>query len=303
MAKKSFFIGNRGSLTWKYGDRMYRLQPIRDNEPEDPRVLHECHSTFACWHRRYKLGDDIGKVTTSEFFQNLVEKYFSDEELFKAALNGDITGIRLSKAEEDGYDIYETYSYPLRERLEYENILEKNVAYYILINLTVQQCIALLEPYVLCMPLWLYDHSGLSMSCGKAGNPYSDNWDSGVVGFAVVEKAKLLNEVQEAYINADGDYDYRSLTDDNWKKTAEELVIEETRIYDEYLQNEVYWYEVASAEIPDIDGEPEWEPEYGSESYYGMDIIANGAAENIGCGLYQAIQDNAFDITWESISV
>lgn len=32
------------------------------------------------------------------------------------------------------------------------------------------------------LPLWLYEHGGMTMSCGE-GNPYSCQWDSGQVGF------------------------------------------------------------------------------------------------------------------------
>ena len=35
------------------------------------------------------------------------------------------------------------------------------------------------------LPLWLYEHSGMTMSCGD-GNPFSCSWDSGQVGFIYV---------------------------------------------------------------------------------------------------------------------
>ena len=43
------------------------------------------------------------------------------------------------------------------------------------------------------LPLWLYDHSGISMSCGDRTYPYNDQWDSGLVGTIYVTKESLKN--------------------------------------------------------------------------------------------------------------
>lgn len=44
----------------------------------------------------------------------------------------------------------------------------------------------LLLPHVEILPLWLYDHSGISISCGERTYPYNDPWDSGQVGYIYI---------------------------------------------------------------------------------------------------------------------
>jgi hypothetical protein len=83
-----------------------------------------------------------------------------------------------------------------------------------------ERCIAL--------PLFLYDHSGITMST----QPFSCPWDSGQVGWIFVEREKVYKE-----------YSAKRIT-----KTIREKVVrilqQEVKTYDDYLTGEVYGYEV-----------------------------------------------------------
>jgi hypothetical protein len=82
---------------------------------------------------------------------------------------------------------------------------------------------------VIILPLYLYDHSGISISVGSfIGRAQHAEWDSGQVGFVYIIKDKLKAE---------------KLT----KKRAEEVLRAEVKTYDQYLRGEVYRYSIEKA--------------------------------------------------------
>lgn len=72
------------------------------------------------------------------------------------------------------------------------------------------------SPNCLIRPLYLYDHSGISIST----TPFNCPWDSGQIGFAYVTKEDIDNEY-------DGDV-----------KRAEELLEVEVNEYDKYISGD-----------------------------------------------------------------
>lgn len=79
-----------------------------------------------------------------------------------------------------------------------------------------------------CLPLYLYDHSGLSISCGKFSCP----WDSGQVGMIYCTAEQIAKE---------------------WGcdvAQAREYLLGEVETYDFYLRNEVYFYTVTKRGEP-----------------------------------------------------
>ena len=72
------------------------------------------------------------------------------------------------------------------------------------------------------LPLYLYDHSGITMSTGS----FNDRWDSGQVGFIYVDRATCVKEFGEKFsVNK-----------------IEEILKDEVKEYDYFLRGEVYWY-------------------------------------------------------------
>ena len=102
-------------------------------------------------------------------------------------------------------------------------------------KLDVDEAIKLmLRKDVIALPLYLYDHGGISMSCSDFG----DKWDSGQVGFIYIEKAKILKE-----------FNVKRLS----KKLLEQVVKQlkqEVKTYSQYLEGDVYGFQ-----IKDGDGE------------------------------------------------
>ena len=79
---------------------------------------------------------------------------------------------------------------------------------------------------VIKLPLYLYDHSGITMST----QPFSCPWNSGQVGYIYMTKETLIKEY--------GEYN------DETVKTALEYLKGEVKEYDLYIRNEVYGYKV-----------------------------------------------------------
>lgn len=80
------------------------------------------------------------------------------------------------------------------------------------------------------LPLYLYDHSGITMSTGSFSCP----WDSGQVGYIYLEKERFLKETG---------YGFTKMT----KKAKEklyELLRGEVETYDQYLTGQVYGFRV-----------------------------------------------------------
>lgn len=93
------------------------------------------------------------------------------------------------------------------------------------------------KDYAVVLPLYLYDHSALTIST----RPFSCPWDSGQIGFIVASRNKILAE-----------YGGKRLT----KKTLElvEQVLEgEVRTYDQYLTGDVWGYVIEDEEGNHLD--------------------------------------------------
>jgi hypothetical protein len=84
------------------------------------------------------------------------------------------------------------------------------------------------------LPLYLYDHSGITIST----TPFSCPWDSGQVGWAFITKEDLREE-----------FEIKKITK-KFREKAREIILGEVSIYDEYLRGEVYRYV-----LEDISGE------------------------------------------------
>lgn len=84
------------------------------------------------------------------------------------------------------------------------------------------------EDVCVILPLYLYDHSGITMST----SPFSCRWDSGQVGWVFVSKKKVREE-----------YSVKRITEKVIEKVTKVLK-GEVETYDQYLTGDVYGYEI-----------------------------------------------------------
>lgn len=91
-----------------------------------------------------------------------------------------------------------------------------------------EKAISKQEDACVILPLYLYDHSGITIST----TPFSCRWDSGQIGWVVVSKEKVRKE-----------YSVTRIT----KKIIEKVnkvLVGEVGTYDQYLTGDVYGYRV-----------------------------------------------------------
>lgn len=106
---------------------------------------------------------------------------------------------------------------------------------------------------VMIQPVRMYDHSGQTISLPQASNgegqgvwryPYNDQWDSGMIGYVFVPRAKALEELGG------------KRTTEQVRKWVRDTIKGEVETYDLYMRGEVYGYTVTdqSGEVVDSCG-------------------------------------------------
>lgn len=118
------------------------------------------------------------------------------------------------------------------------------------------------------LPLYLYDHSGITMSTTS----FVCRWDSGQVGFVFVDRDKIKKE-----------YEWQRLT----KKRVgqiEDLLRSEVATYDQFLTGDIWGFV-----LEQFDGE-NWEEIDSCWGFYGKDIWTNGMVEHLDGEIVTALK-------------
>ncbi len=119
------------------------------------------------------------------------------------------------------------------------------------------------------LPLYLYDHSGISMKC----SPFSCQWDSGKVGFIFVSKAKVRSE-----------FDWKLLNKARLQKMLTHLE-GEVEVYDQYLRRDVWGFElIEDGEVTDSC----W-------GFFGSDPLTNGILDHLSDKAKELVRGGAYE--------
>ena len=95
------------------------------------------------------------------------------------------------------------------------------------------------EKELVAIPLYLYDHSGISISCRSfIGRAQHAEWDSGQVGFIYMTKKSVL----ENWPNCK-----------QWRVKAQKVMEQDVKVYDDYLRGNVYGYRILNAGGEELD--------------------------------------------------
>ena len=191
------------------------IEICTDDYAESPREWDNL-GTMVCWHRRYDLGDEHNhRASPQEFLEDLAKE-----------IDPTIDD-RLDYWENDGY----------------QRLLSMNGSY--------ESACSWLESYrekiveetldgphgLIMLPLFLYDHSGISMSTGSfIGRAQHAEWDSGRVGFIYATKDAVRKE-----------FGWKKLTKARIRQ-IEKYLKGEVETYDQYLQGDVYEYAITDDE-------------------------------------------------------
>jgi hypothetical protein len=117
---------------------------------------------------------------------------------------------------------------------------------------SLDQRLAELNP-VIKLPLWLLDHSGLTMQTGSFESD-TQQWDSGQVGWIVATKKDIL-DTMTGY-DKDGKREpMRQLLSPRMIKDAERILMGEVDTYSKHIGGQVYGYTIEKKSTCDKCGE------------------------------------------------
>lgn len=119
-----------------------------------------------------------------------------------------------------------------------------------------------LKDYVCIKFLYLYDHSGITMST----NDFRDPWDSGIVGIIYLDKDTTIKE--------------QVIADEvSWYEVASSIIEEEVDTYDQWIKGEVYGFTLETVDKCSHCNQEIREVVDSMGGFYGEDILTNGMLE------------------------
>lgn len=274
------------TIKWTHDGKDYCVHIQQETSPNfDPRDFdHE--SSMVCFGQYSNYGDYKTENTAEGFWRGLVLQVCSDEEIYNALVGKELANtIAIPFAEDmpDNYMVCTGYKKngefisedTVWEQCDYVDTTMEEVIIGAMDYVSVKDCMILLEPHAVWLPLWIYDHSGVSMSCGLRTYPYNDRWDSSQAGWII--------------------------TVTSHKEQALKQMIAEVNEYDAYLRDNVYWYTTyrksESAELLNIECDEfadGWDYIDDCGGFIGDDIIENGMASTVGFGLEEAIKNENY---------
>lgn len=217
----------------------YRIKLYRDSLPESPREWDNL-GTMVCSHDRYELGDEQvnGSSEMDDYLMALLPNNQGVKFVDKWGHALDMAGVGLPYGSSQHLRSCDDVDRMFREEL-----------------------MSRLQRYYIIMPLYLYDHGGITISTGK----FSCAWDSGLLGFIYVSRDKVRKESG-----------WKQLTAKRVEK-IESYLKGEVDVYDHYLQGLVWGYEVQKGTLieetfdPDDEDNWQWEEEDSCWGFYGWE--------------------------------
>lgn len=230
--------------------RGFTINVYRDEFAENP-LEYTSVATFVCDHPRYKLGHthDIEAAVN-----RLFDKYISNRQVINYFVQSR-HAVLMNNNDDEDYPYYyqwkEACSYsktPITRYVDYNPDDEDEAAANMAEEFSIGDKLDMLEKCddLLIETISAYEHGGIMLFLGTPSSRYSYGclWDTGVLGFAYVERL--------------------TAKDDDWKERAQKAVEVEMRDYNAFLQGEVYGYYIEE----DANGE-EFDP--GCGGYIGED--------------------------------
>lgn len=182
-------------------EQHYIYKIVRDEDPESPRDWDNI-GTMCCWHRRYNLGDVQPQVEAQDYVAELIGW---DDEKQEAVYD-----YWFGKGSGTNEELHDYAHSKLSERIQEE-----------------------FDRQYISLPLYIYDHSGISISTGSFSCP----WDSGQLGLIYVSKDKIRQ-----------DYGIKHVTK-AWADKIRGYLDQEVQVYDQYLTGDVWGFQVF--EVPE----------------------------------------------------
>lgn len=213
-------------------DHFHRLQVKLDNMPWNPRTDMDGNiGTMFCMHRTYILGDDtdykdLDGLKRAVFRELNIPMRKIHEYVKSGNANMDLKYNRHNRS----WEIWGAYSF--MGMIEKYNLILSDPDLEMLEDelmegITIKDLQAIAGKELIILPLYLYDHSGLTMNTSGFICP----WDSGQIGYiwTTIERVKAIRGGKRR-------------TKSQWVQLARINLESEVKLYDQYLRGEVYGY-------------------------------------------------------------
>lgn len=234
------------------------LEIYADNDPLNPRIDWDNATVMYCRHSRYDLGDKDAEDPYMEFDVVQYDGQVLTEDQYDLALEA------LEQAAADWFDAVERND---GEALAAFGIWHGDAIRRVYEELNEQPydtVTQLREDVAICRPLYLYDHSGITISAGS----FNDPWDSGQVGWQYITHQKLMEEWGG---------------DETLAKRSMDLELE---AYDQYLRGEVYGFAVIDEDGDTVEA---------CSGFFGDDPYENGMADYFPKGITKEMINEALE--------
>lgn len=202
----------------------------------NPRKDYDNAATMVCWHDRYDLGDEQPSMSPEDFIYDLAQDT-GDKLLDWLGSVGswyDVGDVTLADVQAEIKRLIENVRLGYYREAQFfrDDWPMYRLAQKVLVGKTVLEYgHEVFAQHYYSLPLYLYDHSGITMSTGRFSCP----WDSGQVGFIYISKEKAAKE-------------WTSREGEELAKAAYACMEAEVEEYDHYLTGEVYEFVVEDAE-------------------------------------------------------
>lgn len=247
----SLYFGDDYLFVKTPDNTIYRIHKERDECGDfNPRTNDDGNlGTMYCWNRYHTLGDKHKFEEPLDFVRDALFKAVYDAPyhgmpVIKAIENGKFRDLKFvdETDEETGKPVRALYSRMTDdsefERLDYvtnawpcePKDITPDFVQGCIDELTIGQSMSILKELdnYCIMPLYLLDHSGITMSVSS----FNDPWDSGCVGYISCTRDRAM----ELWCKKPEDFS----TPTEWKERAKEEMTGEVKTYDIFIRGDVF---------------------------------------------------------------
>ena len=228
---------------------IYRIEKKSDPDPDDPSKWESNLGTIACWHTRYTLGNENPKDDPQNWLAMKFKDFMAKDrnarsmyEYLRANQHGTHVSMRDNANGGQTWTLFygsmiddpnDVFTVTVADPADIASIPQEFFDACCEEMSTKERIAVLNRSGWLFLPLFLMDHSGLSMST----EDFNDRWDSGQVGWIYTEKSRA-----EKLWCADWDID-----------RARQELKDQVMEYDKFLRGEYYGIIVSRFEPWDHD--------------------------------------------------
>jgi len=221
-------------------DKKYTLKIMYDDNAQNPREWDNL-GKMMCWHRRYDLGDNHNFSDSQQFLINLISDNIPVKDIIAYVKDGKTSDMKLEynkSAREWDLQTYDDHFKKWYSAYTADAPLDMTdgvLADAILEEMRTGDLITLAEKSVKINSLYLYDHSGITISMSD----FNDRWDSGQVGWIYATHEDIKKE-------------YGDTSPANIEK-AWKVISSEVRTYDDYLRGNCFGFQLYDRKGEQVD--------------------------------------------------